>query len=102
MKMVLREQKLCKYLVQILSAVALDHKYSTCERGLGTTFGLILAEYEMAQYVVYQKVKWKGLIVYNVASPLNIWTKFSVWLPRILYYGFPGPSMVDPPQEKIE
>ena len=26
-------------------------------------------------------VNWKGLAAYNVTSPLNIWTKFGLWLP---------------------
>ena len=29
-------------------------------------------------------VNWKGLNAYSVTSPLNIWTKFDVWLPRTL------------------
>ena len=28
--------------------------------------------------------KLKGLNAYSVTSPLNIWTKFGVWLPRTL------------------
>ena len=27
-------------------------------------------------------VNWMGLTTYNVTSPLKIWTKFDVWLPR--------------------
>ena len=34
--------------------------------------------------VVCRKVKWKGLTAYNVTSPLNILTKFGVWLSRRL------------------
>ena len=34
--------------------------------------------------VVCRIVNWKGLNAYSVTSPLNIWTKFGVWLPRIL------------------
>ena len=32
--------------------------------------------------VVCRIVNWMGLTAYNVTSPLNIWTKFGVWLPR--------------------
>ena len=32
--------------------------------------------------VVCRIVNWKGQNAYSVTSPLNIWTKFSVWLPR--------------------
>ena len=34
--------------------------------------------------VVCRIVNWKGLNAYSVTSPLNIWTKFGVWLPRTL------------------
>ena len=34
--------------------------------------------------VVCRIVNWMGLTAYNVTSPLNIWTKFCVWLPRRL------------------
>ena len=43
--------------------------------------------------VVCRIVNWKGLNAYSVTSPLNIWTKFGVWLPRTL----DGP----PSKEKI-
>ena len=43
--------------------------------------------------VVCRIVNWTGLTAYNVTSPLNIWTKFRVWLLRTLFG--------DPPQEKI-
>ena len=46
-------------------------------------FGLKLAEYDMAQWCG-RIVNWKGLNAYSVTSPLNIWTKFGVWLPRTL------------------
>ena len=34
--------------------------------------------------VVCRIVNWKRLNAYSVTSPLNIWTKFSVWLPGTL------------------
>ena len=34
--------------------------------------------------VVCRIVNWKGLNACSVTSPLNIWTKFGVWLPRTL------------------
>ena len=34
--------------------------------------------------VVCRIVNWKGQNAYSVTSPLNIWTKFGVWLPRTL------------------
>ena len=34
--------------------------------------------------VVCRIVNWMGLTAYNMTSPLNIWTKFGVWLPRRL------------------
>ena len=34
--------------------------------------------------VVCRIVNWKGQNAYSVTSPLNIWSKFSVWLPRTL------------------
>ena len=34
--------------------------------------------------MVCRIVNWKGLNAYSVTSPLNIWTKFGVWLPRTL------------------
>ena len=34
--------------------------------------------------VVCRIVNWKGLNAYSVTSPLNIWTKFDVLLPRTL------------------
>ena len=34
--------------------------------------------------VVCRIVNWKGLNAYSMTSPLNIWTKFGVWLPRTL------------------
>ena len=34
--------------------------------------------------VVCRIVNWKGQNAYSVTSPLNIWTKFSVWLPQTL------------------
>ena len=41
--------------------------------------------------VVCQIVNWKGLNAYSVTSPLNIWTKFGVWLPRTVG----GPPLKD-------
>ena len=43
--------------------------------------------------VVCRIINWKRLKAYNVRSSLNIWTKFG--------NDFPGPFLVDPPQEKI-
>ena len=40
--------------------------------------------------VVCRIVNWKGQNAYSVTSPLNIWTKFGVWLPRTL--GGPPPK----------
>ena len=34
--------------------------------------------------VVFRIVNWKGLKKCHVRSPLNIWIKFGVWLPRTL------------------
>ena len=34
--------------------------------------------------VLCRIVNWKGQNAYSVTSPLNIWTKFGVWLPRTL------------------
>ena len=34
--------------------------------------------------MVCRIVNWKGLNAYSETSPLNIWTKFGVWLPRTL------------------
>ena len=48
-----------------------------------TTFALILALYRH-DAVVCRRVNWKGLTAYNVTSPLNIWTRFGVWLARTL------------------
>ena len=44
--------------------------------------------------MVCRIVNWKGVNAYSVTSPLNIWTKFGVWLPRTL--GGP-PSIITSP-----
>ena len=48
-----------------------------------TTFSLKLALYDMAPWC-RRIVDWMGLTAFNVTSPLNIWTKFCVWLSRTL------------------
>ena len=35
--------------------------------------------------VVCRIVNWKQLTAYSVTSPMNIWTKFRVWLLRTLF-----------------
>ena len=43
--------------------------------------------------MVCRIVNWKGLNAYSVTSPLNIWTKFGVWLL--------GHVVVHPQKDKI-
>ena len=47
-------------------------------------FDLILAVYDMVQWCVII-INWKGLKVLNLRSPLIIWTKLGLWLPRTLF-----------------